>query len=71
MSVSRCNPSINLQVGSRNDSIFTQAQTPIALSGLTEGWIVSIADDEGPDAVFGKVYAFAMKIDQEKRVNEQ
>ncbi|KAF2663164.1 LIP-domain-containing protein [Microthyrium microscopicum] len=47
-----CSPSINLQVGARNDSVFTQAQTMIAYSALTEGWYVSIADDEGFNAAF-------------------
>lgn len=50
----RCNPSINLQVGAPQDSNFTQAQTAIAVAALNLGFYVSIADDGGPQAAFGR-----------------
>jgi hypothetical protein len=52
--VLRCNPSINLQVGAPEDSNFTQAQTAIAIAALNLGFYVSIADDGGPQAAFGR-----------------
>jgi hypothetical protein len=49
-----CNPSINLQIGSPEDSEFTQVQTVLAIAALTEGWYVMIPDDGGPQAAFCK-----------------
>jgi hypothetical protein len=66
----RCNPSINLQVGAPEDSNFTQAQTLIVVAALNLGFYVSIADDGGPQAAFGRndvnlyceIYVDSMKL---------
>ena len=57
MEVRRCNPSVALQVGAREDATFTQLQMLLVDEALARGWIVSIADDGGPQAAFGSPLA--------------
>jgi len=47
-----CNPSIALQTGSRLGNAFTTLQTANIIAALDQGWIVSVADDGGPQAAF-------------------
>jgi len=47
-----CNPSIALQTGSRLDNAFATLQTANIVAALDQGWIVSVADDGGPQAAF-------------------
>ena len=57
----RCNPSVAMQLGSPADAIFTKVQMAPIISALNQGWIVSVADDGGPQASFpsgpGMAYA--------------
>jgi hypothetical protein len=57
----RCNPSLAMQLGSPADAIFTKVQMAPIISALNQGWIVSVADDGGPQASFpsGPGMAFA------------
>lgn len=48
-----CNPSLAIQQFTRLDNTFTQVQVAVAVIALDQGWYVSIADDEGPQAAFG------------------
>lgn len=48
-----CNPSLAIQQFTRLDNTFTQVQVAVAVVALDQGWYVSIADDEGPQAAFG------------------
>lgn len=57
----RCNPSVAMQLGTAADAIFTKVQLAPIISALDQGWIVSVADDGGPQASFpsgpGMAYA--------------
>ena len=56
-----CSPSIALQVGVSSDNTFVQRQTANLVIALQQGYIVTVADDEGPQAAFaaglGQAYA--------------
>lgn len=43
-----------MQVGARSDNLFNQLQVGIMVAALGRGWYVSVADDGGPQAAFGK-----------------
>jgi hypothetical protein len=57
----RCNPSVALQLGTAADALFTKIQLAPIIAALNQGWIVSVADDGGPQASFpsgpGMAYA--------------
>jgi hypothetical protein len=57
----RCSPSLALQLGTPSDAIFTKIQLAPIIAALDQGWIVSVADDGGPQASFpsgpGMAYA--------------
>lgn len=48
-----CNPSIAMQALNPISSSFTQIQVAEIVVALDQGWYVSVADDEGPQAAFG------------------
>lgn len=48
----RCNPSIAMALGPAQDTIFTKLQLLPMIAALNQGWIVSVADDGGPQASF-------------------
>lgn len=50
----QCNPSYALQMGNREDNVFTQMQTMVVIAALNQGWFVAVADDAGPQAAFRK-----------------
>jgi hypothetical protein len=43
-----------MQIGTRKDNEYTQKQNLILISALAQGWYVSVADDGGLTALFGK-----------------
>ncbi|KAF2397903.1 LIP-domain-containing protein [Trichodelitschia bisporula] len=47
-----CNPSVTLQVGTREDNTFNQLQTAILVEALSLGYYVSVADFGGIQAAF-------------------
>lgn len=47
-----CSPSFALQTDLREDAMFTKSQIAPMLAALAQGWIVTIADDGGPEASF-------------------
>lgn len=53
-----CNPSLAVQQLTRVDNTLTQVQIAVAVLALDQGWYVSIADDEGPQAAFGSGLQF-------------
>jgi hypothetical protein len=47
-----CNPSVAMQLETPADAIFTKVQLAPIIAALDQGWIVSVADDGGPQAAF-------------------
>jgi hypothetical protein len=43
-----------MQVGARSDNLFNQLQVGLVVAALGRGWYVSVTDDGGPQAAFGK-----------------
>lgn len=48
----RCNPSVTLQIGAREDNVWNQVQNAILVQALAMGYYVSVADFEGTQAAF-------------------
>ncbi|QDS76000.1 hypothetical protein FKW77_004607 [Venturia effusa] len=47
-----CNPSVTLQIGTREDNVWNQVQNAILVQALVMGYYVSVADFEGTQAAF-------------------
>jgi hypothetical protein len=45
-----------MQLGTRKDNEYTQKQNLIVVSALSQGWYVSVADDGGTRAIYGKIF---------------
>jgi hypothetical protein len=43
-----------MQVGARADNLFNQLQVGLVVAALGRGFYVSVTDDGGPQAAFGK-----------------
>lgn len=61
---SRCNPSVTLQIGAREDNVWNQVQNAILVQALVMGYYVSVADFEGTQAAFCKQRAYTKKEPQ-------